>query len=312
MQGDTRTASTWVVRLWAGLLFGLVLVWGVWGAYALVGPGPRARTKQADGNQAWFTKWRGWFKRQKPLYRKFTTFADAVDEAKKLKRPIFLDLYADWCVPCKKLEKETFKHPAVRPTLEKYLVVKFNVDLPEGKALARRFYVRYYPTTLMLDSSGREVERVIGFYPPRYYKPALVSVLERRGTYRQLLRRHRRNSRNLKLKLKLAKRSILRRYIAQAENLYQQVWRADPENKQGVGLEALFGVARSQARLGKYSKALKTLETFFQKFPATNDIHREARRLEIYAYKRRRRRREMAAAKRRFAREYPGQSDVYK
>ena len=88
--------------------------------------------------------------------------AELVTAAAKRNLPIFLDLYADWCHPCKKLEKETFSHPSVRELLLKYLVVKFNVDQIEGKKLVRLFRVERFPTTLILDAKGREIERIIG------------------------------------------------------------------------------------------------------------------------------------------------------
>jgi len=191
-------------------------------------------------------------------------------------------------------------------------VVKFNVDKPEGKRLARRFRVRYYPTTLMLNSDGREVERVIGFYPPRYYRPALISVLKGEGHYYNLIRRNRRNPDDLEVMLQLATRSILRRRVRQARRLYSRVLKADPQGQKGYGARALFGIARTYSRVGKYRQALPRLTDYFKRFPEAGSTHREALRLLIYTYKRTRRHAQRRRALARFRRLYPGQSPKFK
>jgi len=45
---------------------------------------------------------------------------------------------------------------------------------PQGEELARKFVVRGYPTIIILDSSGREVDRIMGFRGA----PALIEELQ--------------------------------------------------------------------------------------------------------------------------------------
>jgi thioredoxin-related protein len=45
---------------------------------------------------------------------------------------------------------------------------------PQGEGLARRFNVRGFPTIIILDSSGREVDRIMGFRSA----PALMEELQ--------------------------------------------------------------------------------------------------------------------------------------
>lgn len=295
------------VKVWGGLLAVIVLVWVGWGAYTFWKASQirvmRVKTKSGKIKRlVW----------KRPAYKKFRTFRAVVATARSRKQPIFLDLYADWCVPCKKLERETFSHPTVHPVLKKYLVVKFNIDKPEGRRLARRFRVRFYPTTLMLNSDGREVERVIGYYPARYYRPALVSVLEGRGFYTDLITRNRRNPNDLDVMIKLAERSILRRRIPQARRLYKHVWETDKQNKRGFGAMGLFGYARSFTRMNNYTKALPLLTTFFQLYKEQGKVHREALRLQIYALRRLRKNKEYRASLRMFRKMYPGADPTFK
>ena len=47
---------------------------------------------------------------------------------------------------------------------QNYVFIRVFQDTePQGNRLARRFGVEGFPTLLLLDSSGREVDRVLGF-----------------------------------------------------------------------------------------------------------------------------------------------------
>ena len=60
------------------------------------------------------------------------TFEEAVKKSKAEKRPIFIDVYTDWCGWCKVMDKNTFNDPAVAKLLnEKFYAVKFDAEQKE-------------------------------------------------------------------------------------------------------------------------------------------------------------------------------------
>ncbi len=60
------------------------------------------------------------------------TFEEAVEKAKTEKRPIFIDVYTDWCGWCKVMDKNTFSEPQVAKLLnEKFYPVKFDAEQKE-------------------------------------------------------------------------------------------------------------------------------------------------------------------------------------
>ncbi len=60
---------------------------------------------------------------------KWYSFEQAVEKNKAEKRPIFIDVYTDWCGWCKVMDKETFSEPKVAKLLnEKFYAVKFNAE----------------------------------------------------------------------------------------------------------------------------------------------------------------------------------------
>lgn len=60
---------------------------------------------------------------------KWLTFEEAERLAKDDPRPLFIDLYTDWCGWCKRLDSETLSHPVIASILnEKFYPVKMNAE----------------------------------------------------------------------------------------------------------------------------------------------------------------------------------------
>lgn len=83
--------------------------------------------------------------------------------AKAQKKMIFLDIYTDWCAPCKEMEKYIFTMElAGKKYNPLFLNYKINAEKGEGKDIAKKFNIRAYPTFLYLNSSGNLIHRVVG------------------------------------------------------------------------------------------------------------------------------------------------------
>lgn len=101
-------------------------------------------------------------------FRRVKTVADvdrAVREADG--RTVMLDFYADWCVSCKELERETFSDRTVRTALADVVTLQADVTANDAadQALLRRFGVIGPPAILFfgLDGKERRERRVVGF-----------------------------------------------------------------------------------------------------------------------------------------------------
>ncbi len=86
-------------------------------------------------------------------------------------KPVALDFYADWCVPCHQLEHSTYSDPKVAEALNSFVRVKADAtDMrrPEIEDLIERFEVEGLPTLLFLDGKGKEIReaRIFGFVSP--------------------------------------------------------------------------------------------------------------------------------------------------
>lgn len=73
----------------------------------------------------------------------------------------FVEFYADWCTPCKWMDKTTFKNEAVINQLNSnYVPLKLDIETSEGQDLKNQYQVNILPTILIFNSQGRMIERI--------------------------------------------------------------------------------------------------------------------------------------------------------
>ncbi len=122
---------------------------------------------------------------------KWMTFDQAIAAQKKKPKKIFIDVYTNWCGPCKMLANNTFKNKdLVKYVNDNYYAVKFNGEGNEvanykgqkfenkgyDPALAERrnathpltgyMQVQAYPTMVFLDENNDLITGITGYMSP--------------------------------------------------------------------------------------------------------------------------------------------------
>lgn len=78
-------------------------------------------------------------------------------------KPLFLDVYATWCKPCRRLEAEVLSTPDVKRALGAYRAQRYDGERGHGVQVAHRYRVTEYPTLLILNPDGVELARLRAF-----------------------------------------------------------------------------------------------------------------------------------------------------
>src|SRR5262245_12318397 len=88
-------------------------------------------------------------------------YQPALEKAQAEKKLLLVDFTADWCGPCKKMEKDTWAAADVRAWLGENAIA-IQVDVDEERVLAQRFKIEAMPTIVAMRD-GQEFDRVVGY-----------------------------------------------------------------------------------------------------------------------------------------------------
>lgn len=88
---------------------------------------------------------------------RITTIAGLEAALRETQKPVFIDVYADWCVSCKEFERDTLGDPAVRKALEAFTLIRVDVTASdiEARSLLQRFGLFGPPGMVFYAPGGR-------------------------------------------------------------------------------------------------------------------------------------------------------------
>jgi thioredoxin:protein disulfide reductase len=98
--------------------------------------------------------------------------------AAEARKPVLIDFSADWCIPCREMERSTFIDPGVVREASRFVTLRANLTAQDktNDELTHQFDIQGVPTTLLIDSSGKVSQRKVGYIGPREFLADLRSV----------------------------------------------------------------------------------------------------------------------------------------
>ncbi len=103
-------------------------------------------------------------------------FDAAMALAEETGKPVFIDMYADWCRPCVMLSEDYFSRDDYKEVLSQCILLQIDVD--RNSALSQRYRVQNIPTLLLTDASGMEIDRITGVMgSPEDFLPMISSFV---------------------------------------------------------------------------------------------------------------------------------------
>ena len=80
---------------------------------------------------------------------------------------LFVDVYADWCGPCKVMDREVYTDPSVAEYMNSnYVSVRMDGETDYGRIYASEQKLEGYPSMFIFSDDGERVSRIMGFTPP--------------------------------------------------------------------------------------------------------------------------------------------------
>lgn len=196
------------------------------------------------------------------------SFNKALEKARVEDKPIIVDLYTDWCMYCKVLEKDIFPAKDVALELEKFVTVRINGDY--AKDIVSKFSVRGYPTILLLDKNGNFIDKITGLPG----NPLLVAKMQ--GAYIKkdiesgLLTEQKQSPdsvlSNYNLGLFYYRNGNFKNSSEYFLKSYNATGLDNPEKKS----DALFLLGLIQIQDNKFTEAVSLWSSYMEKYPELN------------------------------------------
>lgn len=91
------------------------------------------------------------------------TYQQALEQAQKENKLVFMDCYTSWCGPCKNMLDNVFTLPEAGEFMNAaFVCVKFDMEKGEGVDLRKQFSVRAFPTFFIIRPDGTVQHRLAG------------------------------------------------------------------------------------------------------------------------------------------------------
>ena len=91
------------------------------------------------------------------------SYEEALEEAKKTNKIIFVDAYAKWCGPCKVMARNVFTQKEVGDYFnENFINLKLDMEEKEGASFGRSFPISAFPTLFFVSGEGELIKKSVG------------------------------------------------------------------------------------------------------------------------------------------------------
>ncbi len=191
------------------------------------------------------------------------------EEAKKIAEAknenMILEFYTDWCTWCKRLADSTFTDTSlIRFSMD---FVFFRANAEKDTVLAASYKVNGYPTVILTNPQGEEIDRIVGYAPAPDFIQDINGYLRGEGTLADLENKLKADSTNIELWFRVGEKYQERKRFDDALYNFNQVISLDPKDSAGKASQALFDIGLMSMRQKDYQKAITVFRNLIKEYP---------------------------------------------
>jgi len=128
---------------------------------------------------------------EKPKLVNWLDYTEALEKAKDSKKLVFVDLYADWCIPCRIMDANTYSDPTVASILNtRFVSAKLDVDSQDTitcdgkrKTVQRCYFdvwkLSVLPAFVLIAPKGLSIMTIKDSFTAEEMKYLLYQILEK-------------------------------------------------------------------------------------------------------------------------------------
>lgn len=210
---------------------------------------------------------------------------DALARARKENKNVFVDFYAVWCGPCKRLDEVTYKDDKVAQFLNNTVALKIDAEKGQGVELAKQFKIVAYPTLVVLDPDGKEIDRHLGYLPPDKFLGVIQGYTEGKGTVTAYEKKLADDPDNVDLLMTLGMKYAESVRPDEAKKKLEKVMALDPDNAGGHGETILYTLGDVMYSSKRYDEAKAYFDKMIATFPDGKLLNAGLRRLAATEFK---------------------------
>ncbi len=170
------------------------------------------------------------------------TWEEAISIAKKQNKALFVDFYAVWCGPCKKMSNEVFTLDSVGNYFnDKFINLKIDVEKKENAAIVEQFKIHAFPTLMFLGNDGTPISVNVGAMDAQGLIEAAKTAIGELIGFKKLYKMHLEDPENLELQQKMLLQAS--RFLMAQDGMNAEKWVVRIQKLYNAYLKAKMGPA---------------------------------------------------------------------